>query len=554
MENQSILPKLKSSLVNNIVDALAFCTDSHVFVYEILKDTVYVSESALEKFFLPGTQFSNALKQILPFLQEEDKVKFLQIADIISVNNNFSSKGIYNIFDSDGLPCKIEISAKTITDNEQSYVVGTFQTVKENLIPTEMQAEHDFQIAHDKNHSLNGFLLAVSFLTFTQHNTALSVENELHEMLASACKTQETETTKVYELNQNAFLFMNLSEGNANSIRQIYNDLRQEVQSIELATNYQYLFTLAAGGIVLFKETSDMSSLSQKLMFALHAAQEQKKNTLYLFSNQNYVHYTHKQALENSLRLSLKDNAQDFKLFFQPIVDAKKAIQENHEVDILGAEALLRYQNPKGEILGANDIIPVLEKSGLIIPVGRWILLNAFQQCKAWNTLYPNFSISVNVSHIQLANTNLVNEVQLALAKTGVNPKNVILELTESGIIDSYELQSYIEELTRLGLQVDIDDFGTGFSNLRYIQNLHVDTLKLDYSFIHKAVIGNGRDLKIIEYVTKMAHDLGISVCMEGIESYADVEKLKYIEPDRFQGFLFGKPLPADRFEREHFR
>lgn len=124
----------------------------------------------------------------------------------------------------------------------------------------------------------------------------------------------------------------------------------------------------------------------------------------------------------------------------------------------------------------------------------------------------------------------------------------------ESGIIDSYELQSYISELVNLGVQVDIDDFGTGFSNLRYIQNLNIDTLKLDYSFIHKAIVGDGRDLKIIEYVTKMAHDLGISVCMEGIESFSDIDKLKHIGADRFQGFLFGHPTNAERFEREHFQ
>ena len=146
----------------------------------------------------------------------------------------------------------------------------------------------------------------------------------------------------------------------------------------------------------------------------------------------------------------------------------------------------------------------------------------------------------------------MLTDVQIALTKSGVNPRNITLELTESGYMNSdHELQELLDAFQAMNLNIDIDDFGTGYSNLRYLQYLHANTLKLDYTFVHKATSGDEGDTKVIKHITQMAHELNMTVCMEGVEQKTDVEKLQQFGPDKFQGFLFGRPMSAAQF-KEH--
>jgi len=220
---------------------------------------------------------------------------------------------------------------------------------------------------------------------------------------------------------------------------------------------------------------------------------------------------------------------------------------------------LLRWGPPNSEKLPADQVIPVLEETGLMAPVGRWILMKAFNQCHVWNQYDKNFHMSVNLSYVQIERSDILFDVECALEKTKVRPENITLEITESGYIDHDELQRLFDELHKLGINVDIDDFGTGYSNLRYLQNLHANTLKLDYTFVHKAVMGKDGDSerRVIEHIINMAHDLGMKVCLEGIESEADVEILAKLKPDKFQGFFFGKPVSSYAFldkNKKYFR
>ena len=167
-----------------------------------------------------------------------------------------------------------------------------------------------------------------------------------------------------------------------------------------------------------------------------------------------------------------------------------------------------------------------------------------------WNEYDKRFHMSVNLSYMQFERSDILMDVQMALEKSKVNPENIILEITESGYIDHVELQRILDEFHNMKIRVDIDDFGTGYSNLRYIQNLHANTLKLDYTFVHKAVEDRDgeSERKVIEYIINMAHDLGMNVCLEGVESENDVAVLAPLKADKYQGYLFGKPVSSYAF------
>ena len=315
------------------------------------------------------------------------------------------------------------------------------------------------------------------------------------------------------------------------------------------------MFTVSAGGIAFINDTSSLTEMLAKLMFTANTAKENRKDTLCLFNAREYALYLRALEIESAVRESIKNKFEGFTLLFQPIVNAKK-VQKNGNPAlpqiVVGAESLLRWKNEHFGMVGAGELIPILERSGLIVPVGRWILMKAFAQCAAWNTLFPELYVSVNISFVQILQSNLVSEVQIALERTMVNPKNVVLEITESGNIDDKEIQSILSGFSALGVKIDIDDFGTGFSNLRYLQDIHANTLKLDYTFIQKALAGDTKDLKIIEFTVGMAHALGMTVCMEGIETYDNVEKLLPFAPDKFQGYLFSRPVDARTFAKEN--
>jgi diguanylate cyclase (GGDEF)-like protein len=565
MEDESNFTNLDSPQIQEIVSFLEFCTSSYVFAYDIQNDVLSITADAIVKFGFPSRRFSHALRTFMQIVAPEDRAVLMHNIDSITAGTPLTRLSVYHLMDKSGTSVPVKIREKVIPGGElrSSVLVGcidieeTDDLDKLTGLLSEKQVQTDFEKSVRTAGSLSGFMMEIDIDNFTSFNESEGVEtgNKVLNVLAEACRKCCTDGTKAYLLPGRKFLLMNLTQGSADSMRRIYSSLKQQIQAAEYDSNYAFMFTVSAGGIALYKDTSDISELLKKLTFSLNTAKLRGKNNMYLFNASEYNSHLYELDLENELRLSITNNFSGFRIFYQPVVDAKRLIEAGGTDPagfIIGCEALLRWERPEGSLLGANEIIPLLESSSLIVPVGRWVFMTAFSQCAEWNKTFPDFHMSVNISYVQIKKANLINEVQIALERTHVNPANVVLEITESGEIDSQSIQQTVSDLAALGVQIDIDDFGTGYSNLRYIQDLHANTLKLDYSFIHKAVTEGGKDEKIIEYVTNMAHDLGMTVCMEGIESDSDMKKLGYIKPDKFQGFLFGRPVSARKFEEDN--
>lgn len=564
MISSSKFSTIDSKRIREIVSFLEFCTDSFVFAYDIDNDVLSISNEVLTKFNFPAARFPDALKQFIMLVREDERPVLIRNIDRISSGTPVSRLDIYHLIDKNGGSVPMKFREKLIEEESGGKVlVGCFEPAERPAfdeltgLESEKQAVLDYRSAFAEKQSLSGFLMEIDIDNFTSLTESGGFEtgDKILGIVSEACRRLCADGTKVYRTAGQKFLLMNLRQGTADTMRRIYTSLKQEIQDTEYSLAYKYMFTVSAGGIALYKDKSDLSEILKKLTFSLDTAKQRGKNNLYLFNAGEYNSHLDELDLENMLRISAKKNFDGFRLFYQPVIDARRMLAAdgtNREKYVIGAEALLRWESGKNGLIGADYIVPVLERSSLILPVGRWILMTACAQCAEWNKTFPDFHMSINISYVQMKKTNLVDEVQAALEKTHVTPRNIILELTESGHIDSSAVQKIISELAALGVQIDIDDFGTGYSNLRYIQDMHANTLKLDYTLIHKAVTGDGKDQKVIEYITKMAHDLGMSVCMEGIESHDDVEKLCYIQPDKFQGFLFGRPVSADRFEEEN--
>jgi EAL domain-containing protein (putative c-di-GMP-specific phosphodiesterase class I) len=245
--------------------------------------------------------------------------------------------------------------------------------------------------------------------------------------------------------------------------------------------------------------------------------------------------------LENELRKALAND--QFRLFFQPQVD------DAHR--IVGAEALIRWQHPARNLVSPLEFIPVAEETGLILPIGQWVLETACAQLKTWEQSQQsrNIVLSVNVSAKQFRQADFSAQVQTTILRHKIDPSRLKLELTESMLQDSIEETiSTMMELKRMGVRFSLDDFGTGFSSLQYIKRLPLDQLKIDRSFVNDIVTDVG-DKAIVTTIVAMALSLNIDVIAEGVETEAQKQLLLDLGCLQFQGYLFGQPVNIHDFD-----
>ena len=295
------------------------------------------------------------------------------------------------------------------------------------------------------------------------------------------------------------------------------------------------LFVTASMGVSFFPEDAvDAKDLLQKADAAMYRAKSQGKNDFRFFTPDIIVRGTNRLELETQLRRAL-DRA-ELRLGFQPLVTTNGLLD--------GLEALLSWDNPRFGRVGAARFIPIAEESGMIIPIGTWVLREVCRQVAEWRARrFAALRVAINVSMLQFARPDFVETVARALTDTGMPPECLELELTESIIMRDVESSTRrLVELREVGVRIAIDDFGTGYSSLSYLHRLPVDSLKIDRSFIGE-VNAPGTSLPLIQTVVQLAHNMGLTVVAEGVENLKQLELLRSVGCDRFQGHLFGQPL-----------
>jgi EAL domain-containing protein (putative c-di-GMP-specific phosphodiesterase class I) len=279
--------------------------------------------------------------------------------------------------------------------------------------------------------------------------------------------------------------------------------------------------------------------------FTLNEAKRNGRNQMAMYNKEDYSTYLNRLNMRKALRLAVNHQFEGFSVFYQPIVSVP-------ERKLAGAEALLRWKNEKFGNVSPAEFIPILEESGLIIPVGRFVLWEAAKQCKEWRKTLPEFRMHVNLSYVQLHKSDLMKDVEECIKDVGIEPGGLVLELTESGYIETdSRTQEFFKNLREQNIDLALDDFGTGYSNMRYLKEISADTVKIDRSFVVQA-LQNEHDYNIISHIIDMVHSLGSSVCMEGIEAAEELAKMMKINPDLIQGYYFGKPSPPDQFEENY--
>ncbi|HXC38677.1 MAG TPA: EAL domain-containing protein [Burkholderiales bacterium] len=296
-------------------------------------------------------------------------------------------------------------------------------------------------------------------------------------------------------------------------------------------------------GISLFPAHGNtVQALLTQADAAMYSAKQRGRNNVQVFAADMNISFPGKLKLETDLRRALE--RREFVLHYQPKVDMRFG-------RVVGMEALLRWNHPERGVIPPNEFIPLAEETGLIVPIGRWVVEEACRQTRAWHKKgLDKLRVAVNISAVQFRQKDLLDIVTRALTAAGLAPEYLEVEITESTVMENAsDAVTTLERLARAGVRISIDDFGTGYSSLAYLKSFPIDTLKIDRSFIRE-ISEDRDDAAIVRAIIGLAHNLRLKVVAEGVETEQQLHFLRSLESDEYQGYFCSRPLSAADFER----
>ncbi|MBD2059502.1 EAL domain-containing protein [Oculatella sp. FACHB-28] len=357
-------------------------------------------------------------------------------------------------------------------------------------------------------------------------------------------------TDTVARLGGDEFVILLEDINDVNSVTTIADRVQQEL-TLPFSLNGHEVFTSASIGIALSETGYELpEDLLRDADTAMYRAKAQGRARYEIFNTGMHVRALALLHLETDLRRAiaadqLTGDRQEFQLYYQPIVSLKTRC-------VVGFEALLRWQHPTRGFISPIEFIPIAEETGLIIPIGDWVLREACRQMQIWHAEFPMklpLSLSVNLSSKQFT-PRLIRQIERVLQDTHLDTRSLRLEITESALMENLESAAdLLAQVRSLGIQLSMDDFGTGYSSLSYLHRFPIDTLKIDRSFIKK-VDADGEQLAIVRTIITLAWNLGMDVVAEGVETLKQLAQLRSLKCEYGQGYLFSKPLDSQAAER----
>ncbi|MCB1960908.1 MAG: EAL domain-containing protein [Rhodocyclaceae bacterium] len=352
---------------------------------------------------------------------------------------------------------------------------------------------------------------------------------------------QSSDAPRMARLSADHFgLFLEGANGRDAVESEIHDVLRRASSPVQLGE--QSLTLTLSAGLAFFPEHGESAEgLLKAAEMALGALRRREAHdAIQCYTEQMKVDAFARLSMENALRVALQEN--QFELHYQPKVNADSG-------EVVGGEALIRWNHPIDGRVGPDAFIPLAEEIGLIGPLGQWVLRRACEDMKAWRQAgLPAVPIAVNLSASQFGRQDLVGQIREILDQTGTDPALIELEVTESALMrDTRSTAGLLRELHGMGLSLAVDDFGTGYSSLAYLKRFAVDTLKIDRSFVQDCD-GGQDDPAIVRAIIAMAGSLGIALVAEGVETVAQARVLQAEGCPVMQGYLFARPMPAGQF------
>lgn len=408
-----------------------------------------------------------------------------------------------------------------------------------NRVLTQSRFSH--AVAYAQSNGLRVGLLCLDLDHFKTVNDSLGYAkgDDLIKLAAARLRECTNSTHLVSRLESDEFLVILRNVKDTEEIESIMNRMLEKFSEPIDFEGREILITASIGAAIFPEDGNDFTSLCKKAVFAAGQAKESGRNTFRFYGTHMNVDALERLLLRSHMKRALEKN--EFILHYQPQIDLGGG-------KVIGAEALIRWQHPELGMLPPGLFISIAEDSGLIVPIGEWVIKEACRQAAEWrkNGL-PALVVAVNLSAIQFKRGNLEQTLADALSASGLDPQCLELELTESILIeDAGNVLEKLKRIKSLGIKLSIDDFGTGYSSLSYLKKLEVDKIKIDQSFV-RDLSSNQDDAAIIKAIIHMARALKLKTIAEGVEDEKTAGILRLLQCNEVQGYHYAKPMPASK-------
>ena len=559
-----------------IVELFNPCMDDYLYVFDLQKDFYKISKHATERFLLPGDTFDNAAKAHHTFVYLKDQSRlddeFRRIMSGEIVFHNMH----YRWLDRAGKPVWINCRGRVLNDadGKPHFLVGCINEIgqkqkADNVSGLLGESSLSAYVEQFEDGLPDGFFLRIGIDDFRDINGDFGMEygDYILKSTADCIAANIKPSQRLYRILADEFMVVDFSGGDMEAATELYKNIRKSLDTFIEENGYKSVFTISAGAVDTAKTSGTYENIMKLSEYALNTAKDQGKNRCYIYMQEDYDVFLRKKQITRQLHHAVNHGFEGFETYYQPIVDTKTR-------RLVGAEALMRFSMPERcedgetkkeavcvgegghdadekvhwERISPVEFIPLLEETGLIIPAGKWMLHQAISTCSRWQKYIPDFRININLSYVQVMKSRVLTEILTALRLYGLEPSAVGIELTESGYLDTNtHFQKLWDGLKKNGVLVILDDFGTGYSNLHCLGDLRPNYIKIDRSFTLKA-LNNQYEHDLMTQIITMTHKLDLTICVEGIETEDEFAKISELDPDYIQGFLFGKPQPAEEF------
>ncbi len=349
-----------------------------------------------------------------------------------------------------------------------------------------------------------------------------------------------------YRMSGDEFVII-LPPAKSRSLDRIVKNIQAVFEKPWILKEADYYCTMSMGIVRFPSKGEEVEDLIRKADIAMYEAKKTGKNRVAFYTDALHSDSNRRLNMEKNMREAAVNDYQEFEVYYQPIID----IQANNKCT--GAEALIRWNSEKMGFMSPVDFIPLAEYLGLINPIGTHVLRQACKACKEWNDHgHPDYKINVNLSVVQLLQADVVQIISQIVKESGINPHNLTLEVTEGlAIHDLGRMKRILSQIKELGVRIALDDFGTGYSSLSHIRELPFDVIKVDQSFV-KDLAEDAYSKSFIRMVSDLADAIGVSICVEGIETKKQYKVLEGMKVRMIQGYYFDKPMPQEEFEKKY--
>ena len=536
-----------------LLEIIAECMDDYLYVLDLQNNKMEISQSALDRFMISETYMRNAKQEIMSAVYEEDRAMFEKHMQAMMDGKEKVHDIHYRWLDKNGLPVWVNCRGVVIDDEDgkPGYLVGCLnetgnQRRADNVTGLLGGMEFCDYLRSQKKPVTTGFLMHIGIDDFAAVNGThgSNYGDYVLKSVADCMKACLSGNQRLYHLIAGQYVIADLDSTSRDDAIQLKKKIGEKIDEFIISEKYEVVFSASAGVINASTVAEGYEECRKKFEFSLKMAKQIGKNNIYFYRQEDYEKFQRNGRIISALRNSIANGCEGFEVYYQPIVDCVSG-------RVIGAEALMRYTmvtEDGEERLSPVEFIPLLEKTGLIIPAGRFVLNEAAKMCCEIQQYIPEFKVNVNISYYQIEHGKIADKILAAVRDNGLAPDRICIEMTESGFMDmTPAFCKFRKVLEENEIQLVIDDFGTGYSNLHCISDMNPGYVKMDKDFTAKAMSCE-RDYELFKKIIEMVHSIGIRICVEGIEKEDWHLKMKELQADYLQGYLFGKPCEKKKF------